>query len=219
MKTVVITGVSRGIGLATAKKFLDEGWFVIGTSTRGKVDIESPNFKLVALDYLKPESIPATITKIKETKTKIDVLINNAGALFDTDDTTVDISKLRKTLEVNLIGTIDFTERLLPQIQSGGQIINVGSMSAILNQPLDDMDAPAYRISKVAINMYTKHLAKRLGDRAITVSSIDPGWVKTDMGTKEAPRSPEEVAEEMFKLATTAHESGQFWRSGKKRSW
>ncbi|MEK7567947.1 MAG: SDR family NAD(P)-dependent oxidoreductase [Patescibacteria group bacterium] len=217
MKTVLITGASRGIGFATAKKFLAEGWRVIGTTTKkGQTIFDNANFKLIHLDYLKEETI---LSAVKEIEEAIDVLINNAGALFESEDIIkVDMEILRKTLEVNLIGQISFTEKILPMIKNGGQIINVGSRSAILNEELAEIDAPAYRISKVAINMYTKLLAKQLESRGIIVSSIDPGSVKTDMNT-QAKKLPEEVAEEMYALATTKHESGQFWKSGKKRGW
>ena len=220
MKNVIITGASRGIGLATAKKFLDEGWFVIGTATSSKRgQLDSPNFKWVTLDYLRPESISMAVDEIKKLNIGIDVLINNAGALFEPEDEIkIDILKLRKTLEVNLIGQVDFTKKILSIISNGGQIINVGSRSAILNEELRDIDAPAYRISKVAINMYTKLLARQLGDRGISVSSIDPGSVKTDMNP-QAKKLPEEVAEEMYALATTKRTTGQFWRSGKMRDW
>ena len=220
MKNVIITGASRGIGLATAKKFLDEGWFVIGTATSSKRgQLDSPNFKWVTLDYLRPESISMAVDEIKKLNIGIDVLINNAGALFEPEDEIkIDILKLRKTLEVNLIGQVDFTKKILSIISNGGQIINVGSRSAILNEELRDIDAPAYRISKVAINMYTKLLARQLWDRGISVSSIDPGSVKTDMNP-QAKKLPEEVAEEMYALATTKHTTGQFWRSGKMRDW
>ncbi len=225
MKTIVITGASRGIGKATARRFLDEGWFVIGTSTSGNTIFNDANFKSVVLDYLKPETIPVAVGEVKNVAKSIDVLLNNAGVVFDLPDTAVDILKLRKTLEVDLIGHIDLTERLLSLIAKGGHIINVGSCSAVLNDPLDDIDAPAYRIAKTALSMYTKLLARRPRDMDIVVSSIDPGWVKTDMGNSAASedskpdREPEDVAQDIYDLVMSNPETGQFWRFGKKRSW
>jgi NAD(P)-dependent dehydrogenase (short-subunit alcohol dehydrogenase family) len=67
--------------------------------------------------------------------------------------------------------------------------------------------------------MYTRTLASRLKDRNITVSSFDPGWVKTDMGGKGALREPSEPAEELFELATSKVESGYFWHQGRKKAW
>ena len=230
MKIIVITGASRGIGRATAQKFLDEGWRVIGTSTSGDSNFDNENFKLVTLDYLRPETISTSAEEIKKMTDVIDVLLNNAGVVFDLPDVAIDIAKLRKTLEVDLIGQIDLTERLIPLIKDGGHIINVGSRSAVLNEPLDDIDAPAYRIAKTALSMYTKLIAQRPLNKKIIASSIDPGWVKTDMGNAGATeelkpnREPEDVVNDIYNLIMSNPETGYFWkfrtgRRGEKRSW
>lgn len=83
----------------------------------------------------------------------------------------------------------------------------------------NELDYPAYRISKTALNMYTKTLASRLQKQEITVSSVHPGWVKTDMGGEDAPREPEEAANQIYKLATTPHETGLFWHDNDKFAW
>lgn len=82
----------------------------------------------------------------------------------------------------------------------------------------DDDEYPAYRISKTALNMYTRTLAVRLNGM-VTVSSVHPGWVKTDMGGSDADREPEEAAEDIFKLANSHVETGQFWFKGEKFPW
>lgn len=221
MKIVVISGISRGIGKALANKFLKEGYQVIGTSTSGKVDIKNSNLEIIKLDLSNPECIVGATRKITTKAPKIDILINNAGIGLDEVNEEIDISILRKTLEVNLIGLIDFTERLLHNISKGGQVINTSSVMASLIADIgnDVLDSPSYRISKTAVNMYTKTLASRLKKKGITVSSVHPGWVKTDMGGKDAPRKPEEAANQIFKLATTPHETGLFWYDNEKFSW
>jgi NAD(P)-dependent dehydrogenase (short-subunit alcohol dehydrogenase family) len=80
---------------------------------------------------------------------------------------------------------------------------------------------PAYKISKCALNMYMRTLAARLKHEGtnIIVSSVHPGWVKTDMGGDEAPTTPEEAAENIYKLAVSRPETGQFWYNGKKYPW
>jgi NAD(P)-dependent dehydrogenase (short-subunit alcohol dehydrogenase family) len=217
MKTVVITGVSRGMGKAIAKKFLSEGWEVIGTSTSGKALLQHEYFQVYLVNMLHPQSIKAFAENLKKSQVRIDALINNAGVYLDEDTDAVSIVALRKTLEINLIGLIDLTERILPLMNEGGSIVNMSSgMGSLTN--LDSPNYPAYRISKVAINVYTRILAARLRGK-ITVSSMDPGWVRTDMGGSGAPRDPREPAEEMFHLATSQVESGYFWYQGKKRSW
>jgi NAD(P)-dependent dehydrogenase (short-subunit alcohol dehydrogenase family) len=222
MKTVIITGTSRGIGHALAIKFLEADFKVIGTATAGKTDIDDPNFEVVKLDLTNPESISNATSNILNKTTQIDILINNSGInLEDWDVTEIDISILRKTLEVNLIGLIDFTERLVPKISKDGQIINVSSrLGSLTNDYTENpSDNPSYRISKTALNMYTKTLAARLKKTGVIVSAVHPGWVKTYLGGDEAPREPEEAAEQIFKLATSSHPTGKFWYDNKEFPW
>jgi NAD(P)-dependent dehydrogenase (short-subunit alcohol dehydrogenase family) len=234
-QTVLITGIGRGIGRALAERFLIEGHKVIGTIREESIDFTHPNLIVHNLDLSKPESIEKCANDILRLNIDIDIMINNAGALFDEEETTLIVEKLRKTLEVNLIGTADFTERLLTNISVGGHIINISSSAGSL-EDTDMEDAktshypfhyPAYKISKCALNMYTRTLAMRMerdgknqgGDMYTRVSSIHPGWVKTQMGGEEADFTPEEAAEKIYKFAITRPETGQFWFDGKKREW
>ncbi len=216
MKTVVVTGASRGIGRAIAEKFLSEGRHVIGTSTSGKASLKDKNFEIHKLDMMDPKSIEKFAKEIG--KKEIDVLINNAGVYLEDDNYPLDEKSLRKTLEVNLIGLINLTMKLLPQIKSGGHIISMSSGAGSINDEPDD-HVPAYQISKVGVNMFTRTLGENLRRKNITVSSMDPGWVRTDMGSSAAPRDPKEPAEEMYKLATSKVETGYFWHRNRKRSW
>ena len=225
MKTVVITGASRGIGLATAKKFLTEGWRVIGTYLDKSVPIEDSNFISIQYDQSNSESIARVASQIISLAPRLDALVNNAGILIDANNDFVDPIKLRKTLEVNIIGVVDFTERLLPLLGENSHIVNMASGHGQLSRPVDDEFATGYRISKAALNMYTHHLAFRLKSRSVVVSSIAPGWVQTDMGYSIASeiqkpnRTPEQDADDIFQLVTTVKESGHFWEYGKKIGW
>lgn len=222
MKTVVITGASKGIGLATAKKFLSEGWRVVGTYLNSPIPLEHENLVSFQYDQGSRESIQNAVDEVRKVGI-VDVLINNAGTLLDEDDTAVVNEKLRQTLEVNLIGLTDFTEQILSSITKGGHIINLSSSAGSLSLPVEHdhypYHYPSYKISKAALNMYTKTLASRLKSEGITVSSIHPGWVKTDMGGEGAQVEPEEVAEDIYKLATSEVETGQFWYKGSKYHW
>ena len=220
MKNIVITGASRGIGFATAQKFLSNDWFVIGTSTNGTINIKNENFLSLRLNYLKPETITEAVKTIKNTQKKVSVLVNNAGTSRDVIDDPLDIELLREDIEVNLIGPADFTNRLLTQLDSPSHIINMSSMGSSLCEPIEESwNVPAYKISKAAINMFTRTMGYQFKDKGITVSSFDPGWVKTDMGGADALRDPSEAAEEIFDLANRQVETGQFWLNGNKRSW
>lgn len=225
MKTAVITGAGRGIGRATAKKFLDEGWMVIGTFHKNPIPFADPRIVAVELDLSSPGSIDGAVRKIRERGGKIDVLVNNAGVIFDSGDVVADADKVRKTLDVNVVGTIDLTEKLLPLLAEGGRVVNIDSAYGSFSMPIDDETSTGYRISKAALNMYTRTLAFRLKKREIAVSSLDPGWVNTDMGnavaseTEKPDREPEQAADDIYRLATSSVPSGRFWRFGKERAW
>ncbi len=223
MKTVLITGVSKGVGKALAEKFLAEGWFVLGTYHTIK-PVLNDNLQSFPLDLSSSKSIAECIQAIRKTGKKISVLINNAGILVDEEETTVLVNKLRETLEVNLIGTIDFTEQMISLVEDGGHIINISSTAGSLELAIDGVSHypnhyPAYKISKAALNMYTRILAVNLKDRDITVSSVHPGWVKTEMGGLEADISPEEAAKYIYEFAITRPETGGFWFKGEKLPW
>lgn len=222
MKNVLITGISKGIGKALAQKFLEEGYFVTGTSTSGEVDYSNENLIVYTLELSLTESIKKCADAIIQSGKKIDILINNAGVLLDEDETTVIAEKLRQTLEINLIGPIDFTEQLVSTINKDGHIVNIassaGSISLVGNESHFEGHYPCYKISKAAVNMYTRTLALRLKNN-ITVSSVHPGWVKTSIGGTEADITPEEAAKNIYNLAISNPETGQFWFNGEKLPW
>lgn len=243
MKTVLITGISKGIGKALAQKYLKEGFNVLGTSKNGEVDFSNDNLKVFRLDLSIPQSIKDCVAEIAKLGIKIDILHNNAGIMVDDDGTEMVIDYLRKTLSVNLIGTIDLTEQIILLMSEDGHIVNTSSAAGSLGDMQKRQDPeylkeearegvsrsainpdyyPSYKISKAALNMYTLILSARLQHegKAIKVSSVHPGWVKTDMGGEEAPVTPEEAARHIFETATNKDiETGQFWFNGEKFPW
>ena len=224
MKTVLITGIGKGIGRALTEKFLHEGHVVIGTYLSDTTLPTRDNVSVYQLDLSSAESIARCVRDISVSGKKIDILINNAGVLLDEEETSVVAEKLRKTLEVNLIGTIDFTEHMIPRMNAGGHIVNISSTAGSLEKA-GRADShypnhyPAYKISKTALNMYTRALALRLKEKDITVSSVHPGWVRTDMGGPEADMSSEEAAEGIYKIAISKLETGQFLFKNKHVPW
>lgn len=219
MKYAIITGSSRGIGLALTKVLVHRKDFkIIGSSTSGKHPLMANNFICYPLDLNDTNSIKAFVANIQHLK--IDYLFNNAGILLDSNvDPGIDLQKLEQTFDVNLFGTIQLTELLIPHLNENAHIINTSSNWGSFTERNFDALNPHYKMSKAALNMYTKLLAERQKSAGITVSAFDPGWVKTDMGGANADKTSEEVADELADLMDRNIETGKFWYNGKNRRW
>jgi NAD(P)-dependent dehydrogenase (short-subunit alcohol dehydrogenase family) len=211
-KKVLITGGNRGVGLALVNKFLSEGFQVITTSRNGTIEtVNHPDLAVIELEITSSESIKKAISKIENDFGTFDLLINNAGVGLDLDGNHPEIDVVRATFETNVFGLLNFTESCLDLINDGGTIFNISSVMGMLNRDKIVPNATAYRMSKSALNMYTKTLSARLQDRNIKVVSIHPGWVKTDMGGQDADITPEFSANGIFELYKKELPSGTFW--------
>lgn len=209
-KTAVVTGISSGIGLGLVKKLLDENYYVIGTTRSGLLgDFEHENLEIIAMEATSQESIASAVSKISGLTEGIDLLINNAGAAPDVFDVIPEINAFNQTISTNIIGSVFFTEPLLPVIKDGGQIIFISSNMALPRNA--DVNGPAYRMTKAAINMYAVMLAKRLADREIKVTPVHPGWVQTKLGGNQAPLTPTQSAEGIYNGFVSNMESGKFY--------
>lgn len=219
MKNVIVTGCSRGIGLAIAEVLLANGYTVWGTSTTGNHVLKHANFKGFSLQLNNDNSIIA----FKEHLQGVEMwgLVNNAAILLETwGNSQVDMPKLRKTFEVNVFGTIALTEAVLPTMTVDGHIVNISSGWGTFSDAGFDEFVPHYKMSKATLNMYTKLLAKRVANQQTVVSAYHPGWVKTDMGGQAATDLPEEVAIDVLRLMEDKQaKSGQLWYKGKPRDW
>ena len=212
-KIVLITGANSGIGNALAEKLIAENYFVIGTSRNGKIEnIKSENLFVVELDLTNQKSIENANLIIRTKFNGIDILVNNAGIAPDLDRTEPDLESLRLTFETNVFGLVSFNETILDLVKKNGKILNISSIMATFNI-ISEIDSTAYRMSKSALNMYTKTLSARLKDRNIAVNSIHPGWVNTKLSTAGAPLSTEFSANGIFKLIETEMGTGNFWNA------
>lgn len=128
------------------------------------------------------------------------------------DKTEPDLESLRLTFETNVFGLVSFNETILDLVKKNGKILNISSIMATCNI-ISKIDSTAYRMSKSALNMYTKTLSARLKDRNISVNSIHPGWVNTKLSTAGAPLSTEFSANGIFKLIETEMGTGNFWNA------
>jgi NAD(P)-dependent dehydrogenase (short-subunit alcohol dehydrogenase family) len=209
--TVLITGASRGIGLALANRFHAAGYTVIGTSRAGT---ETFVGRMLPLDLRQQESIAALEARLAATNTTIDILINNAGIGPDLSDAIPATDSFAETFAVNLSGTVFFTEAICQHLAAGAKIINISSkMGAIAL--CEDIHAPAYRMSKTALNMYTKMLANRFAGKYL-VAAIHPGWVRTAISQASLLHGrllPEASAESIFQFVTQPFAIGVFWNA------
>ncbi len=220
MKTVLITGASRGIGKALAQKFLSEGYFVIGTSTKGTSTISNENIITFQLDLANPESIKDCAEKILKLKKPIDILINNAAVILtekDNDRNEINGDTLRKVINIDLVGTIDFTMQIVPIINPGGHIVNTSSRQGSFDYVFE-IKNPSYQISKAGLNMFTRLLSFQLKDK-ITVSSVHPGAVLSGLAASDANMRPEEAALYIYQTAISNPKTGQFWFKGQPFPW
>jgi len=208
----VITGASKGIGLALSRKLLGINYHVIGTSRNGSIDsISEENFESFPLSLPEVDSMKQFVNFIESKNIKVDLLINNAGIGPDLGAVAPEEDSFDKTFDVNVKGQVFFTELMLPFIKVGGRILNVSSKMGSIDY--NEMScSPAYRMSKTALNMYTKILANRLKN-TIEVASIHPGWVKTTItdGNENARLTPEESADRIHDYLETKFKNGDFW--------
>jgi NAD(P)-dependent dehydrogenase (short-subunit alcohol dehydrogenase family) len=210
-KSVLITGTSQGIGHALTKLLLINGYRVIGTSTTGIDNINENNYKSLALDLSNLDSIAAFDVHFQTENLKIDILINNAGIGPDLDFELPEEISFQKTFDVNVTGTTFFTEQMLQHLNVGGKIINISSKMGSIDV-CEKNDSVAYRMSKAALNMYTKILSNRLEGKQF-VASVHPGWVRTNISKSNinGRLSPEESAQKIFEFISSDFKTGTFW--------
>lgn len=210
-KTILITGTSQGIGHALTKLLLINDYRVIGTNTTGIDNINENNYKSFSLDLANFDSIAAFENNFQLDNIKIDILINNAGIGPDLDFDLPEETSFKKTFDVNVTGTTFFTEQMLQYLNIGGKIVNISSKMGSVDV-CEKSDSVAYRMSKAALNMYTKILSNRLEGKQL-VASVHPGWVRTNIAKSNlnGRLSPEESAQKIFQFITSDFKTGIFW--------
>ena len=228
-KVIVVTGANRGIGFEIARQLSKQGHHVIitardankGKQANEKLSGQGGKTLFIQMDVTRENDIRNLKDCLAENFGRLDVLINNAGILVGTDD-SLQVSKatVQQHFETNFFGPLLVSQELLPLLRKSdeGRIINFSSSMARLSAP--GPGTAAYRFSKVALNGLTAMMAADLADTNIKVNSLDPGWVKTDMGGSGANRSPAEGADTAVWLATAEKiPTGKFFRDRKELEW
>ena len=180
--TVFITGASRGIGLSIAQAFAGEGCFVIGTS-RSKFDLESAlgtkDCLHMTLDVTDRAAINEAHDTLKENNHLPGIIINNAGITKDQLFLRMKDEDWDDVINTNLSSVFNITKAFIKSMvkQREGRVINISSVAGLMGNP----GQVNYSSSKAAIGGFTKSLAKELASRNITVNSIAPGFISSDM--------------------------------------
>ena len=197
-KTALVTGGSRGIGTAIVKRLAAEGANIIFTYVNAAEkamalvgEVESYGIKVTAIkaDTGNTDDIDSLVAAAAAMG-NIDILVNNAG-VFKTgaiDDSSADLEAFKNQWEVNTHGVVHMVRALLPIMNDGGRIINLGSTGAT-RSPYPGIGD--YGATKAAMAAYSRSWARELGQRNITVNIIQPGLIDTDMNPSDGPFSAE----------------------------
>lgn len=217
----LVTGAARGIGLATAKRFLADGWRVALLDIDGEGLLRATEALAaadrviaIACDVAVADQIDVAFARLKQQFGRLDALVNNAGHAVFKPALETSLAEFQRTLDVNLTGAFLTTKAAVPLMSRGSSIVNVTSISGLRASAL----RIAYGTSKAALDHMTKQFALELSVRGIRVNAVAPGPVETAMA--KAVHSPairadyhdsiplgrygleEELAEAIFFLAS-----------------
>jgi NAD(P)-dependent dehydrogenase (short-subunit alcohol dehydrogenase family) len=229
-KIALVTGANRGIGFETCRQLSQLNLTVLLTARdtiKGEVSTKQLTDKgldvvYYQLDVSNKNNIKSIFDKIEQQFGCLDILINNAAILYDTDQSAINanLQQVSKALETNLYGPWLMCQAFIPlMVKNGyGRIVNVSSGAGSLHYM--EGGTPAYGISKAALNALTKKLASELRGTGILVNSVDPGWVATDMGG-HGGRQVKDGAKGIVWAATLPDNgpSGGFFYDGKPEPW
>jgi NAD(P)-dependent dehydrogenase (short-subunit alcohol dehydrogenase family) len=230
-RIALVTGANRGIGFEVCKQLaqlsnmtviLTARNFEKGQSATNQLKDKGMDVMFYQLDVSNNNDIKNISLQIEQQYGRLDILVNNAAILYDDWQYAInaDIQVVTNALETNLFGPWRLCQVFIPLMKKNGygRIVNVSSGAGSLHYMQGG--APAYGISKVALNALTRKLAFESRGIGILVNSVDPGWVATDMGGLGG-RPVKEGAKGIVWAATLPDDgpTGGFFYDGKPEEW
>jgi NAD(P)-dependent dehydrogenase (short-subunit alcohol dehydrogenase family) len=224
----LVTGANRGIGLEVVRQLAQRGF----TTVLGSRDLEKGRAAAKALggvevdprrlDVADPDSVRELASGLEDDYGRLDVLVNNAGIHYDTWESGVqaDLDVVHEALETNLFGAWRTAQACLPLLRRSqhGRVVNVSSGSGSISGM--GAGAPAYSVSKAALNALTRILAAELRRDRILVNAVCPGWVATDMGGAGGRPVEQGAGSVMWAvLLPDDGPTGGFFRDGRQLDW
>jgi ketoreductase len=199
-KVAIITGASRGIGFAIAKKFHKDGASVALCARSPIRDFPQERALAVTMDVRDQKSVDNGVRRIVDRFGKIDIIVNNAGISGVTPVDAADTEPWLDIIQTNIVGSFHVTRAAVPHIPTGGRIIMISSVLGKFGVP----GYSAYCTAKTGLIGFTRSLALELAPRKITVNAVCPGWTDTEMaraGMRDIAASQGITVEEFKKEA------------------
>jgi NAD(P)-dependent dehydrogenase (short-subunit alcohol dehydrogenase family) len=224
----LVTGANRGLGLEVVRQLAQRGF----TTVLGSRDLEKGRAAAERLDGLEvdprrldvadPDSVREVASGLRDDYGRLDVLVNNAGILYDTWESGLeaDLDVVHQALETNLFGAWRTAQACLPLLRRSqhGRVVNVSSGSGSISGM--GAGSPAYSVSKAALNALTRILAAELRRDGILVNAVCPGWVATDMGGPGGRPVEQGAGSIMWGvLLPDDGPTGGFFRDGRQLDW
>jgi NAD(P)-dependent dehydrogenase (short-subunit alcohol dehydrogenase family) len=226
----VVTGANRGIGLELVRQLAGDGYTAIlgardpdkGATAAELLRSDGLAVESRQLDVSDPASVAALGTGVERDHGRLDVLVNNAAIHYDTWQRGVeaDLGLVREAFETNVLGAWRTAQACVPLLRRSpnGRMVNVSSGAGALTGM--GGGAPAYRVSKTALNALTRILAAELRGDGVLVNSVCPGWVATDMGGGGGRPVEEGAASVMWAVRLPDDgPTGGFFRDGRRIEW
>ena len=220
MKTAIVTGANRGIGLELTRLLAKDGYRVFAVCRSSSPELSELGVEVIAgVDVNNPTALTALAEKIPDVS--VDLLINNAGILTQDSCETVSKETLLQQFETNAVAPLMITQALLAKLKKGSKIAMITSRMGSIG---DNSSGGyyGYRASKAALNAFSKSLSIDLKKQGIAVALLHPGYVQTRMVNFNGDITPALAASRLLERVTelTLENSGTFWHcNGEELPW